>query len=159
MNRNELVATAKGLGIVKAHQMKSVDLEVLIEQMKPQIEQVEVKKLGRKVNPESVRQIRLMELEVKRASGELRRGRPVVADSERQKRITELAAKRASGELKLGRKVNEFSVRQLRLKELEAKRASGELRRGRPAKQTTTVDDEISLIDMLKSKDNGTIIS
>jgi hypothetical protein len=147
MNRNELVATAKELGIAKAHQMKSVDLEVLIEQMKPQIEQVEVKKLGRKVNPLSQRQIRLIELDAKRAAGELRRGRPVVADSERQKRITELAAKRASGELKLGRKVNEFSVRQLRLKELETKRANGEIRRGRPKKQS----DDISLIDMLKT--------
>ena len=147
MNRNELVAVAKGLGVTKAHQMKSVDLEVLIEQMKPQIEQVEVKKLGRKVNPESVRQIRLMELEAKRASGELRRGRPISIDSERQKRITELAAKRANGELKLGRRVNESSVRQLRLKELEAKRVNGELRRGRPKKQS----DDVSLIDMLKT--------
>jgi hypothetical protein len=156
MNRNELVATAKELGIAKAHQMKSVDLEVLIEQMKNQIEQVEVKKLGRKVNPESVRQIRLMELEAKRAAGELRRGRPVVADSERQKRITELAAKRASGELHRGRPVDTTSERQKRIAGLEAKRAAGELRRGRPKKQA---DDEISLIGMLQQKDNGTIIS
>lgn len=156
MNRNELVATAKGLGIAKAHQMKSVDLEVLIEQLKPQIEQVEVKKLGRKIDPNSPRQIRLRELELKRASGELRRGRPVESDSERQKRITELAVKRANGELHRGRPIDETSERQKRIAELEAKRASGELRRGRPKKQS---DDEISLIDILKQKDNGTIIS
>jgi hypothetical protein len=135
--------------------MKSVDLEVLIEQMKPQIEQVEVKKLGRKVNPESVRQIRLRELEIKRISGELRRGRPVDGDSERQKRITELAAKRANGELYRGRPVDTTSERQKRIAELEAKRQSGELRRGRPKKE----NHEVNLIDMLKQKDNGTIIS
>jgi hypothetical protein len=156
MNRNELVATAKGLGIAKAHQMKSVDLEVLIEQMKPQIEQVEVKKLGRKIDPNSPRQIRLRELELKRASGELHRGRPIDGDSERQKRITELAVKRANGELHRGRPIDGTSERQKRIAELEAKRVSGELRRGRPKKQS---DDEISLIDILKSKDNDTITS
>jgi hypothetical protein len=155
MNRNELVAVAKGLGVTKAHQMKSVDLEVLIEQMKPQIEQVEIKKLGRKVNPESERQIRLRELEIKRTSGELRRGRPVDGDSERQKRITEIAAKRANGELHRGRPVDTTSERQKRIAELEAKRQSGELRRGRPKKE----NHEVNLIDMLKQKDNGTIIS
>ena len=34
-------------------------------------------KLGRKVNPNSARQIRLRELELKRQNGELKRGRPV----------------------------------------------------------------------------------
>jgi hypothetical protein len=33
-------------------------------------------KLGRPVNPNSARQVRLMELEQKRANGTLRRGRP-----------------------------------------------------------------------------------
>jgi hypothetical protein len=155
MNRNELVAVAKGLGVTKAHQMKSVDLEILIEQMKPQIEQVEVKKLGRKIDPNSPRQIRLRELEIKRTSGELYRGRPVDESSERQKRITELAVKRANGELHRGRPVDGTSERQIRLRELEAKRQSGELRRGRPKKQ----NDEVNLIDMLKEKDNDTIIS
>ena len=155
MNRNELVAVAKGLGVTKAHQMKSVDLETLIEQMKPQIEQVEVKKLGRKIDPNSPRQIRLRELEIKRQSGELYRGRPIDESSERQKRITELAVKRANGELHRGRPVDGTSERQIRLRELEAKRQSGELRRGRPKKQ----NDEVNLIDMLKQKDNDIIIS
>jgi hypothetical protein len=34
-------------------------------------------KLGRKINPNSARQIRLAELEAKRSNGELKRGRPV----------------------------------------------------------------------------------
>jgi hypothetical protein len=65
---------------------------------------VEVVKLGRPVNENSVRQLRLKELESKRLSGELKKGRPV----------------------------NENSVRQLRLKELESKRELGLIKRGRP---------------------------
>ena len=39
------------------------------------------KKLGRPVNPNSARQLRLKELELKRANGELKRGRPVNPNS------------------------------------------------------------------------------
>ena len=45
---------------------------------------VKVENRGRKVNPNSARQIRLKELEAKRASGELKRGRPVDSNSTRQ---------------------------------------------------------------------------
>jgi hypothetical protein len=38
-------------------------------------------KLGRKINPNSARQIRLAELEAKRSNGELKRGRPVDTNS------------------------------------------------------------------------------
>jgi hypothetical protein len=41
-------------------------------------------KLGRKINPNSARQIRLAELEAKRSNGELKRGRPVDRTSARQ---------------------------------------------------------------------------
>ena len=91
-------------------------------------------KTGRKIDPTSARQLRLKELEAKRANGELKRGRPTVADSARQLRLKELEAKRANGELKRGRPVSSDSARQLRLKELEAKRANGTLKLGRPAK-------------------------
>ena len=76
----------------------------IIETVLPEVVVSEVKRLGRPVNENSVRQIRLKELEMKRINGELRRGRPV----------------------------NESSVRQIRLKELEMKRANGELKKGRP---------------------------
>ena len=45
---------------------------------------VKIEKRGRKVNPNSARQIRLKELEAKRANGELKRGRPVNPNSVRQ---------------------------------------------------------------------------
>jgi hypothetical protein len=70
---------------------------------KVNVETVEVKVLGRPVNPNSVRQQRLAELAAKKASGELRRGRPVDTSSERQKRLAELEMKRANGLLKRGR--------------------------------------------------------
>jgi hypothetical protein len=49
--------------------------------------------------------MRLVELETKRANGELRKGRPVNGESARQKRIAELAAKAAAngGTMPLGR--------------------------------------------------------
>ena len=46
-----------------------------------------LEKRGRKVNPNSARQIRLKELEAKRANGELKRGRPVNPNSVRQLEI------------------------------------------------------------------------
>ena len=63
--------------------------------------------LGRPVDPNSVRQQRLAELEAKRIAngGTIKRGRPVNMNSERQKRLAELAAKRAAGTLKRGRPV------------------------------------------------------
>lgn len=83
---------------------------------------------GRKPNPESARQKRLVELEAKRASGGLKKGRPVSGTSKRQARIAELEAKRANGELKKGRPVNGESERQKRLAK------AGTVKKGRPAK-------------------------
>jgi hypothetical protein len=97
------------------------------------VNEVKSVRLGRPVNENSVRQLRLKELELKRSNGELKRGRPVnESDSERQLRIKELESKRVNGELKLGRPINENSVRQLRIKELESKRELGLVKRGRP---------------------------
>jgi hypothetical protein len=69
----------------------------------------------------------------------IKKGRPVVEDSVRQLKLKELEAKRASGELKLGRAVNPLSKRQLRIAELEVKRVNGEIRRGRPKKQSDDI--------------------
>jgi anti-sigma28 factor (negative regulator of flagellin synthesis) len=133
MTRNELVKAAVEAGIAKAHSMKSAVLEEMLANMS---KSEPTGKRGRPVNPNSVRQVRINELETKRANGELKRGRPVDTNSVRQARLTELETKRANGELKLGRPVNSDSVRQKRLAEMEAKRANGELRRGRPKKVT-----------------------
>ena len=94
----------------------------------------EVAKKGRPVNPNSVRQLRLKELEAKRKNGELKRGRPTVEGSARQIRLAELEKKRANGELKRGRPVVEDSARQKRLAELEAKKKlnGGKMPLGRP---------------------------
>lgn len=96
------------------------------------VEAVEVvieKQLGRPVNPNSARQLRLKELADKKANGELRRGRPVNENSARQQKL----ANKVEGTGMRGRPVNANSARQLRLAELEAKRANGEIKRGRPA--------------------------
>jgi hypothetical protein len=59
--------------------------------MKSEVKSV---KLGRPVNENSVRQLRLKELELKRSNGELKRGRPVVENnSERQLRLAKQARK------------------------------------------------------------------
>jgi hypothetical protein len=95
----------------------------------------EVKVLGRPVNPNSVRQIRLAELEAKKANGELKRGRPVNPNSERQARLEKQAVNKANG-VGQGRPVNPNSARQIRLAELKAKAEAngGAVKRGRPAK-------------------------
>jgi hypothetical protein len=63
----------------------------------------EVKKLGRPVNENSVRQLRLKELEEKKINGELKKGRPVNENSKRQQRIKELEERKLNGTFKLGR--------------------------------------------------------
>ena len=94
----------------------------------------EVKVLGRPVNPNSARQIRLAELETKRQNGELKRGRPVNPMSERQFRLKTQSINKALG-LGQGRPVNPNSARQIRLAELKAKAEAngGTVKRGRPA--------------------------
>jgi hypothetical protein len=94
----------------------------------------EVKVLGRPVNPNSARQIRLAELEAKRQNGELKRGRPVNPMSERQFRLKTQSINKALG-LGQGRPVNPNSARQIRLAELKAKAEAngGTVKRGRPA--------------------------
>lgn len=118
---------------MKAKDIKTV--EVIIE--KKSFKGI---KTGRKPNPLSQRQKRLAELNAKIEAGvTIKKGRPVVEDSMRQLRLKELEVKRASGELKLGRAVNPLSKRQLRIAELEAKRVNGEIRRGRPKKQSDEI--------------------
>ena len=129
MERKELVGKALEAGITKAHTMKSVVLEEMLLTMETKIT---TGKRGRPVVENSVRQLRLKELEEKRLNGELKRGRPVDEESVRQKRINEIKLKKESGEFKLGRNINPESVRQLRLKEMELKRENGLLKRGRP---------------------------
>ena len=96
--------------------------------MKSEIKSV---KLGRPVNENSVRQLRLKELELKRSNGELKRGRPVVINSERQIRLAKQAINKANG-IGQGRPINLNSARQIRLAELQAKRDLGTCFRGRP---------------------------
>jgi hypothetical protein len=93
----------------------------------------ETKQLGRPVNPNSARQIRLAELEAKRSNGELKRGRPVNENSERQLRLKIQAVNKALG-VGQGRPVNPNSARQIRLAELKAKAElnGGVVKRGRP---------------------------
>ena len=88
--------------------------------------------LGRPVNPNSVRQIRLAELESRKVNGTLKLGRPVNPDSASQKRLVELEAKRKDGSLMRGRPVNPNSTHQIKLRELAERRANGEVKQGRP---------------------------
>jgi hypothetical protein len=90
-------------------------------------------KLGRPVNPNSVRQIRLAEIAAKREAGLIKRGRPSVAGSANQMKQMERMAKMLSGvELKRGRPSNPESARAKRIADLEARRANGTLKLGRP---------------------------
>jgi len=130
MNRNELVAVAVAAGITKANTMKSVVLEEMLANMsKPET----TGKRGRPVNTNSVRQIRLAELEQRRINGELKRGRPVNENSERQARLAKQEINKMLG-VGQGRPVNPNSARQIRLAELKAKAEAngGAVKRGRP---------------------------
>jgi len=89
--------------------------------------------LGRPVNMNSVRQIRLAEIAAKREAGLIKRGRPITPLSKNQFKKECRELKESLGiEIKRGRPVNKFSVRQTRLNDLEARRANGTLKLGRP---------------------------
>ena len=96
--------------------------------MKSEVKSV---KLGRPVNENSVRQLRLKELELKRSTVGFKLGRPVNENSERQLRLAKQAENKANG-IGQGRPINLNSARQIRLAELQAKRDLGTCFRGRP---------------------------
>ena len=97
------------------------------------------KKLGRPVNPNSVRQQELKLKSELRSKGLIKRGRPVVegsANQEKQQRRVELAKAGLLTGMR-GRPINLNSVRQQRLAMLSEKRANGTLKLGRPKKDSS----------------------
>jgi hypothetical protein len=93
-----------------------------------QIVTLEVKQKGRPVNPNSPRQLRLQEQELKKQSGiVLQRGRPVNESSNRQIKLQHINDLKSQGiEIKRGRPVDETSKRQ----DMLSKR--GKVQLGRP---------------------------
>lgn len=74
-------------------------------------------KRGRKVNPNSARQIKMRErAEALEAGIVFRRGRKVDPNSANQKKLAERAAKLEAGTLRRGRPVDPNSARQLKMK-------------------------------------------
>jgi hypothetical protein len=87
--------------------------------------------LGRPVNPNSVRQQRIQELNEKKANGTCKRGRPIVAESKRQEVLKAREAKvAAGGELKRGRPIVADSKRQIELAKKEERKLLVELGKG-----------------------------
>jgi hypothetical protein len=89
--------------------------------------------LGRPVNENSARQIRLKEIQAKREAGLIKRGRPSVPGSANQMKMYERNFKIQQGlDIKRGRPTNPESARAKRIADLEARRANGTLKLGRP---------------------------
>jgi hypothetical protein len=108
--------------------------------MTTQTQTIEVKVLGRPVNENSVRQIKLKEIAGKRAAGLIKRGRPANENSKNAVRTKVRQEKLANGiVLKRGRPTNETSARQIRLNNLNERRLNGTLKLGRP-KQLVNIE-------------------
>lgn len=111
---NAMKEEAKSLGIDTTG-MKKAEIEAAIaakQEVEPQISNVVIeitnegvtKKKGRPVDPNSPRQIRIVEKARLREEGLLRRGRPSVEGSARQQRMQARAEKLAAGiQIKPGR--------------------------------------------------------
>ena len=97
---------------MKKQDMSILDLVSQEIENTEKLNEVKTERRGRPVDPNSPRQIRLKELEMKRQNGDCKRGRPVDPNSERQHRLSTKSDQ-------LGRPVNPNSVRQIRLQELE----------------------------------------
>jgi hypothetical protein len=130
--------------------MKNVVIEKVEKGLNVKVESI---KTGRPVNPNSVRQLRLKELELKRQNGELKKGRPIVEGSNRQMRLKELEMKRQNGELKKGRPSNPNSSRQMRLKELEMKKKlnGGKMPLGRPKSKVEELESCCFIINIFSN--------
>jgi hypothetical protein len=90
-------------------------------------------KLGRPVNPNSARQIKLAEIKAKREAGLIKRGRPAVPGSKNAiKQEIRLMKESLGITIQRGRPVNPESARAKRIADLEARRANGTLKLGRP---------------------------
>lgn len=106
MQRTELISKIKELNIQTprpAHQMKTVDLEEILKSSN--IESSRTENRGRKINPNSARQQRLMLKQSLLESGvEVKRGRKVDESSARQQRLNQWLQKKELGiEIKRGR--------------------------------------------------------
>ena len=95
-NYKEMAAKVKELGLT-VESTKKVDL---IEALNAAVAEASANETrGRKVNPNSARQVRLAAMEAKRAAGTLQRGRPQDPNSDWNKKQAALDAKRAAGTL------------------------------------------------------------
>ena len=96
--RNELIAQATELGIAKASNLKTSALkEMIAEKMGVTSSEPKPETRGRKVNPNSARQMRL-------AAGPKQRGRKPNVESARQARLNRWNEMKAQGlEIKRGR--------------------------------------------------------
>lgn len=115
--------------------------------------QYHFEKLGRPVNPNSARQIRLAEIAAKREAGLIKRGRPSVPGSANAlKKEMQLAKKLSGIEIKRGRPANPESRRAKRIADLEARRAAGTLKLGRPKMVVVEVPVKVKAKAKVKSK-------
>jgi hypothetical protein len=109
--------------------------------------------LGRPVNMNSARQIRLAEIAAKREAGLIKRGRPSVPGSANQIKMYERNFKIQQGlDVKRGRPVNPESARAKRIADLEARRANGTLKLGRPKMIKVEVEVPTKVKTKVKSK-------
>jgi hypothetical protein len=96
-------------------------------------QEITTAQLGRPVNENSVRQIRLREIAAKREAGLIKRGRPSVPGSMNAIKNEMRLAKQLSGlDIKRGRPANPESVGAKRIADLETRRLNGTLKLGRP---------------------------
>ena len=142
MNKFQKAAQA-----AKAAESANVNVETAVEAgVAEVVVEVVAKKLGRPVNPNSAAHLRKVELEAKRAAGELKKGRPVVEGSKRQ---LSLATK---GTGNPGRPMNAESKRQIRISMLNAKREAGVLKLGRPKQIKAEVATEVVIGEILEAE-------
>jgi hypothetical protein len=107
--------------------------------------------LGRPVNMNSARQIRLAEIAAKREAGLIKRGRPSVPGSANQMKMYERNFKIQQGlDVKRGRPTNPESARAKRIADLEARRANGTLKLGRPKMVVVEVPTKAKAVKKVK---------
>lgn len=136
MSYNEMKSKCEQLGLIGTlPDMKKATLIAALEAyQEPGENVVEEKLLGRPININSARQIRLREMEARKAAG-AKQGRPVNPNSARQQHLASKGTNvDENGVAHKGRPVNANSKRQLELAARQEKIAAGYVpKKGRPA--------------------------
>lgn len=156
---NSKVSTKTNVKATKAAKAAKVtaNKEGMVVEVQVPASTTKGKSPGRPVNPNSVRQQRLADIEKRKAEGKFgRTGRPVNPESANYKKKMEREARKAEGGvISRGRPVNPDSARQKFLADIAERKANGTYKLGRPKAIKTETEEVKAEANMIEDSEQA----